>query len=125
MNMNRGKVLAVDFSKNNMNMGQRIEAAKQKAEAKCSDKMSQHINRQGKGAVLFTSLFKPEKGFLRGWFFGTDPAAQTAEAFHSIQIVAMVADTLHPGNRLAGYRLDTDMQAVGNGEDLCLNTVGP
>ena len=55
MNMNRGKVLAVDFSKNNMNMGQRIEAAKQKAEADYNDK----INKSRDADVDVRDFFTP------------------------------------------------------------------
>lgn len=57
MNMNRGKVLAVDFSKNNMNMGQRIEAAKQKAEADYNNK----INKSREADVDVRDFFTPEE----------------------------------------------------------------
>lgn len=55
MNMNRGKVLTVDFSKNNM--GQRIEAAKKKAEENFAEK----VNKSREADIDVRDFFNPEE----------------------------------------------------------------
>ena len=52
-----------------------------------------------------------------------DPAAELTVALYVVQVVAVMADSAHTGQRFSVIGLNADGQTVGDGESLTLNAI--
>ena len=71
------------------------------------------------------SFLQPGHGLVHGWLFRADAAAYGVQLFQLLQVVSVKADAPHDHQRLSRVGLQTDGDAVGDGEYLALYAVGP
>ena len=98
-------------------------AAEQQSEAQSAQKIPQVDDGNRIGSPLGTDDLQPPLGFLRLRPTAAIGAAQAAEFFHRVQVVAMGTDAAHPGDGGAILHHDGDDQIIGNGEHFRRNAI--
>ena len=100
-------------------------AAEHQTEAQAHQNAAQIDHAGAVGTAGGQRLVKPCHGLVHLRTLRADAAAQGVELLHGLQIVAVEVDTFHEHQGLAVGRLQTDRDAVGDGEHLTLHTIGP
>ena len=87
-------------------------------------KKAKILDGKGIGQQILANQGEPLSSLCRLRNPVAESTAQIAVFFHSIQIVAVAADSPHPGDGFAVIIRDADHQIIGNGKDFRLHTVG-